>query len=375
MNCTTAFISLRESRFGACGALISLGLCMSVISGTLAHAQATDPMEPTTSTQSAIVSPLRIVTIATRDMQATRRFYQGAMGMTPTVSTVSNGAAVTLAERWGLPAARALEVVLFTRPGLPDATMVRAVAVAEDMPLARPEYDAEYPGALGVGVPVHGLPKRDQIVTAFGYQSVVGVTLMAFPRADETTYTVGEIHYMAPDSILVLGVDRDDMRPVGPIDPALDIGGPAYSSMVVADAEGSGRFFEEILGLEKRREFNFKSKGVKGGLNLPPGTDVRFQQWFSPGSRTGYLVIMDLLNAGKPAPRPLGLANAGLGMWSFETQNLADVERRAMRAQTRILRPTRVMDLPGVGLSRSLVVATPDGFPVEIYQRVDRRGR
>jgi hypothetical protein len=84
-----------------------------------------------------------------------------------------------------------------------------------------------------MGVPVNGIPRRDQIVTAFGFGSAVGATSMAFPRADKTTYTVGEIHYMAPDNILVLGVDRDTMRPVGPIDPAIDIGGPSYSSAII----------------------------------------------------------------------------------------------------------------------------------------------
>lgn len=128
-----------------------------------------------------------------------------------------------------------------------------------------------------------------------------------------------------------------------------------------------------MLALERRREFVFQSKGPGGGMQLPPRTDVLFQQWFSPGSRTGYLVIMDLLNAGRAAPSALGLVNGGLGMWSFEARNLSDVERRIAAAKAEVLAPARIVDLPGLGRARAIVVATPDGFPVEVYQRLGTR--
>jgi hypothetical protein len=79
---------------------------------------------------------------------------------------------------------------------------------------------------------------------------------------------------------------------------------------------------------------------------------------------------MDLLNAGKPLESPLGLGSAGLGMWSFETDKLAEVERRVSQTRTKIVTPTKTITVPGIGRVKSLVVSTPDGFNVEVYQRV-----
>ncbi len=359
----TSFLNANLLRLAASGVIALL------LTGA---SPAGDPMEPTSDPSSAIVSPLRIITLATDDLTSTRRFYQGALGMTPSMTQVTGGAAAALIKHWGLPPASSLQVLTFTRPELPEATVVRAIAVPQGTPVMRPDYNAEFTGALGMGVPVSGMEARDAVVTALGFKSAVGITKMDFPRADKTTYTVGEVHYLAPDNILVLSVDRADMRPVGPIDPALGIGGPSYSSALIDDAERAAPFFRDVLGLEMRREFTFQSKGPDGGMRLPAGTDVRFQQWFTPGSRTGYLVIMDLVNAGKRPPAPLGLQRRGIGMWSFETSDLQAIEQRARKAKASILKPAALIDAPGIGRVRSLVIATPDGFPIEVYMRLSR---
>lgn len=349
--------------------MIRLAALLAITVPTALSAQARDPMEPLPNAGPAIVSPLRVVTLTTTDMIATRRFYQGGLGMTPISRRLTGAAAQALIRHYDLAPASSVEMVLFAQPGLPDGAVVRAISVAAKA-FSRPDYNAEYVGALGMGVPARGLAKREAIVNAFGSRAQVGVTEMDFPRADKTTYTVGEIHFLAPDNVLVLGVDRGPMNPVGPIDPAVDIGAPSYVSMIVDDAAASASFFKTVLGFEMRREFVFQSKGPTGGMRLPPKTDVKFQQWFAPGSRTGYLVIMDLLNAGKRAPSPLGLASAGLAMWTFETADLTGVRRRAASIGVReVARPTRI-DVPGLGPALSLIVATPDGFPVEIVQRI-----
>jgi catechol 2,3-dioxygenase-like lactoylglutathione lyase family enzyme len=265
-----------------------------------------------------------------------------------------------------------LEMVTFSRPNMPEAAIVRVIVAPGATPPARPDYNAEIVGPLGMGVPVRDLNRWDGIVTRYGFRSQVGVTSMAFPRADQTTYVVGETHYLAPDDILVLGVDRAEMRPVGPIDPALDIGGPAYVSAVISDAAKLAPFFREVLGYEMRRQTTFESRGPQGGMRLPAGTQVLFQQWYAPGARTGYLVIMDLLNAGRSPSAPLGPRSRGVAMWSFETRSLAAIERRIAASGTRVLSAPARIDSPGIGPVRSVIVETPDGFPVEVYQRLGR---
>lgn len=335
-----------------------------------AAAETPDPMLPISDSSAAIVSPLSIITVTTGDLDQTRRFYQGALGMTPDVQRITGPAAVALARHWGLEDTETIDLILFTRPGLPQAVTVRAIAVSPALPVSRPGYDAEYVGALGMGLPVKSLPPRNAMVEAMGFTSAVGITSMLFPRADQTSYSIGEVHWLAPDDILVLGVDRAHMRPVGPIDPAIDIGGPSYSSAMTADAEPLATFLAGVLGLEMRRQFTFQTKGPHEGMQLPPGTDVLFQQWFTPGASTGYLVIMHLLNAGKPAPARLGPARRGLSLWSFETDDLGRIAARARKAGAAIRSPETQLDLPDAGPVVAMIIDTPDGFPIEIYQKI-----
>lgn len=326
-------------------------------------------MQPKDVGRPVLCQPLAAVTLASSDLLATRRFYQGALGMIADCDVVVDQAAERLRQHWGLDGEGAVELMTFSRPGLAGAMRLRVVHVDPSVPTARPRLDCRYHGALGVGFPVRGLAKRHQIVEAMGFSSTAGVTYMPFPRPDGSMYDIGEAHWIAPDDVMVLGVDRADMQPVGPIDSALDLGGPSYSSMLVSDAAHAAEFFDGVLGLELRREFTFESEGPSGGMGLPAGTHVHFQQWFSPSSTTGYLVVMQLQQNALGAPGPLGLQRRGIGMWSFSSQRLDEIRSRARQAGaqvTRILSEPKEFEMPGEGRVQAFCLTTPDGFPVEI---------
>ncbi len=333
---------------------------------TASVAQPRDPMEPASDPASAFASPLRVVTVTTGDPLAMRRLLQDAFALLPATSAVTGGEAEALAAHWGLPPSKRLDVITYSRPDLPAAAAVRVVAVPPSTPSSRPGYGATFPGGLGVGFPVSGLAERETIIAAHGFRSAAGVMAMQFPRADGSLYKVEEGIYEGPDDVLLLGVDRHDQRAIGPIDPALRIGGPAYSSLITGDADAIAPLLGGVLGYERRREFVFESRGPAGGLQVPPGTKYRFQQWFAPGASTGYLVVMDPEDAFQPAPAPLGPASRGISMWSFEVPDLDAALDRAEAAGVAILRRPATITLPEGHRVRSLVLATPDGFPVEL---------
>lgn len=326
-----------------------------------------DPMTPRQDGRPVLCEPLCGITLASDDLAQCRRFYGDALDLRADTVRWSGEAAQQLARHWGIASRDDLDVLLLSRPGLPEAIQLRIVGVAE-RPTSRPGLDCRFDGPLGLGVPVRGLAARHAIVEAHGFRANAGVTTMTFPRADGTTYDIGETHWVAPDDVMVPGVDRAHLQPVGPIDPALAIGGPSYSSALVSDADRHGEFLDGVLGYELRREFTFESEGPQGGMKLAKGIRIRFQQWFAPGSRTGYLVIMQLLSGSLRAPNGLGLKNCGIGLWSFPTSKFEEVEDRVMRHGTTVLSSPIELDLPGVGRRRSMVIATPDGFPVEIFR-------
>ncbi len=300
----------------------------------------TDPLSAVSVVDPLAASPLRQVTIATGDIALAQRFYGVAMGMAR--------------------AKTARSAVVYGRVGLADAIRVKLVSMPQTRAMLRPTYNALAPGGLAMGMPVSGQAKRESIVKAAGFASVVGVTSIVLPRADGSSYTVEEIHYKAPDGVLVLGIDRGAMTPVGPIDAVSGIGGPAYASLVVNDLPRTEAFMKVVLRYEKRRDAIFASSGPKGGLGLAEGQRFAFQQWFAPGSTTGYVILMKMLDRPAEPPQPAGLAQRGITMWTFDAKDLVDVADRAASVGMRIVTKD----------AGSVIVAMPDGFLVEFVKRV-----
>jgi catechol 2,3-dioxygenase-like lactoylglutathione lyase family enzyme len=209
-------------------------------------------MTPRQDGRPVLCEPLAGITLASDDLAQCRRFYGDALDLRADTVRWSGEAAQQLARHWGIASRDDLDVLLLSRPGLPEAIQLRIVGVAE-RPTSRPGLDCRF-------------------------------------------------------------------------------------------------------------------DGPQGGMKLAKGIRIRFQQWFAPGSRTGYLVIMQLLSGSLRAPNGLGLKNCGIGLWSFPTSKFEEVEDRVMRHGTTVLSSPIELDLPGAGRRRSMVIATPDGFPVEIFR-------
>lgn len=347
------------------GLAASLALC-----GASAQGEGPDPMAPVSAVEDAAISPMRALTLMSGDLDATRRFLQGAMDMSAELVTLTGEAAQAQRARWGVPGEGDLEMALFRHPKAGGAAIVRAVQAGPEMTVMRPGYDSRPVGPLGFGFAGENLARRFEIAQALGFESTAGVMYMDFPRADGSTYEVSEIHFKAPDDILVLAVNRGPMQPVGPIDPALGIGGVAYASILVGDLAEHGRFYGEVLGLERRRDISFRASGPDGGMvGLRRGEEVAFQQWFSPGARTGYLVVMELLE-GPRQETELGFGRRGVAMWSFEANDLDALLQRYAAFSGEAAPEAVEANSPGLGRVRAAVIETPDGLPVEVYEPV-----
>ncbi|MCC5867849.1 MAG: VOC family protein [Gammaproteobacteria bacterium] len=334
------------------------------------EAASRDPMIPSSSQSDATTLPLAAVTIVTGEPLRARRFFQGAMNMQLARHVLDDQTALALSAHFGLALEAGTAVDVLSQPDAPGAAVVRLIEVADDLPTRRPAYDARLIGPLGFGLPVNGLETRHAIANSLGFESTAGVMTMAFPRQDGSTYDVGEYHLKAPDDVLVLGVDRGPMQPIGPLDPALDIGGIAYGSMFVADLKANGAFLTEVLQYELRRETRFESGGPNGGLpGLERGERIAFQQWFSPGATTGYLVVMAHLDHPEraEAPRVVGPAR-GIVSWSFEVRDLDEALARWTRFSGETEPSVTSISLPPHGRYRTAMVALPDGTKVEFME-------
>jgi hypothetical protein len=340
-------------------ALYGLGGVGALTLGGPAAADPTDPLTIQGSVSDQMVGPLAGITIRSANGDAYRRFLQGGMSMAQGALITSNAA-----RRFGL-GQDTMAMRTYLGPSTsPQAIGVRVIEGADpSLSVLRPNHDALLPGALSIGFPVSGIEARAKILAAYDFSAVAGVTDITLPRADGTTYKVFESHHRAPDGVLCLCIDRAALKPVGPIDTAsLGIGGPAYSGMIVSDAAAMERLLVGVFGWQKRRDVTLSSSGPNGGLGLPVGQRFIFQQYFAPGTDTGYLVVMQHLTNQRPVSSALGLSQRGLGMLSFKARRLNDVIARATAQNVTILAA------PSRGVGRSVILATPDGVPMEIVQ-------
>ena len=333
---------------------------------TATAALAQDPLAPRDNAASARVSPLAAVTIGTSDLDATEHFYRDAMGMQCRRATLAGTAARAFRRHYAMLSGATVATTVCTR-GDGRTASVRAVLLPATAGLARPNYDSRITGALSLGFPSASNAALEKRVTGLGFTSTAGQTSMTLPRGDGSTYRVGEIHFRAPDNVYALGIDRSGMTPVGPIEP-IGVGGPAYSGMMVDEMASATRLFGDVLGLEARRKTSFTSSGPTGGLGLPADTRFDFQQWFAPGSTSGYVILMHVIDRGIAPSVPLGLKSRGIAMWTFAAPDLDDIAARAQRAGIRIVSPPSASPWPNEQNRRSLVLATADGFPIEVVQ-------
>jgi catechol 2,3-dioxygenase-like lactoylglutathione lyase family enzyme len=347
-------------------------IALSLSPSEQAYAQAprisTDPLVPLSKAEDAIVGPLAMATVITSSLSETSAFYVDGMDMSVSRQIVRGRQAVALARDYKLPRQPQFAVAIYSRTGIGEAARIRAIEVTSTLPVARPAHDAQYVGPLSFGFPVQGVERRAAKLADIGKPATAGITVLALRRTDGSPYEVKEAHFKGPDGILSLGIDRADMTPVGPISGATQIGGPAYSGMIVSDTARMNVFLGDVLGFERRRDVELSSSGPNGGLGLPAGARFNFQQWFAPGSGTGYLVVMKYLNVGKPAPQPLGEGALGLARYTFTTRNLDTVLARARAHNVSIIEPTRTRDELGYGRVRSAILASPDNIAFEIIE-------
>jgi Glyoxalase/Bleomycin resistance protein/Dioxygenase superfamily len=339
-------------RFVLTGAM--LGIIFALSAPTFASP---DPLISVTKTDPEAASPLRQGTITTGNFSQSKAFFADALGM-----QASDPAVLPIGEARRLGLRIQTKSIIFTRAGIDEAVRVRSILVPAQWPALRPTHSALVSGGLALGMPVVNQARREALVTVAGFDSAAGVTRMSLPREDGSSYEVEEIHYRGPDGVLVLGIDRGALTPVGPIDAKSGIGGPAYASLVVENLPATEAFLKTVLRYEKRRDAIFVSAGPRGGLGLDSGQRFAFQQWFAPGTRTGYLVIIKLLDRAGTSSQAGGSTKRGLMMWSFDAANISAVAERAKRVGARIIsQPTKT--------APSLIVAMPDGFLVEFTKR------
>lgn len=324
---------------------------------------------PKSTPEDARVQKLHSVTYVTQDKDSLERAFLQGYGLQSTGWTQAekkDRKALTAyfgfeGEDW--------EVCVFYKSGAGENVQIRAIYNPHEQTKVRHECDGLIVGGATISFPKKDLYAHEKKMKALGFDSTIGVKEMEFQSPTGEVYTSAEVIYFAPENAYLLAVKRPDIFvPVGPSDPLTEAAGAAYSARCIEDADSILEFLKSVLGYEIRRDVIFPI-GDKSAMLLPKGSQERFIQAFAPGSSTGYLVLMDHLGHNKPNRTPnIGTPNLGIVMWSFQTNDIQDIFRRALDANTEIIHAPAAVNGPGLGSKKTMLMKDPGGFMFEIFE-------
>jgi len=261
------------------------------------------------------------------------------------------------------------KIANFMMTGDGENITIRVIAVDQSIPCIRPSYDGLFEGGATISCPILDLSAHEEDLKNIGIHSTIGIKNMEFQSPSGEKYISSEIVYKGPDNIFVLGVTRPNIFiPIGPIDEKLGIGGIAYSARCTTKTDETIAFFKDILGYEIRRDVAFEIDD-NSAINIPEGATERFIQGFSPGTSSGYIVLMDHGEFTKYKSIPLSmLPGRGIVMWSFPVGNLDEIYKQSKSHDMEIVSDIFSLHSDVLGY-RNMVLKDPDGFLIELFEK------
>ncbi len=334
-----------------------------------------DWLAPRSRPEEALTLRLAEITLSTNHLDSIRRFYVEGMGMT-LEGPLHISRKVRKAQRrlWGIPGTLSWQQYRLHRPEIEGEIEIRLLVFDQPVPSIHASYDPLELGPLSIGFPNLDQVKLDSHIRSLGFGALARLEGSKIPRPDGQLYTIYETIFNAPDFTHGVGITRGDgMRQMAPVDSATGHGGPGYSAQVVHRSEEVLNFYTQVLGLELRSDRQWRSS-PGSALGIPEGIPFRFSIVYPQGARTGQLLFLDFDDAQeKPSAHPPRLPYRGIAMWTFETRDLGEIERRAKAAGTPFLHGRVKIQHPVFGAIQALTLFAPNGFPVEVFQSIRSR--
>jgi catechol 2,3-dioxygenase-like lactoylglutathione lyase family enzyme len=312
-----------------------------------------------------IVGPLHTVTIITPDLPALAKLYRDGMGMElsgPMAIPAAAKAALNLA--WGIPADLGWTMHMLRRPPVPLAIQIRVILTETPTPAIRQSWNRQEAGPYGMGFPNDDVAAWDKHVLGLGFtRATPEIERFPLKRPDGSGYEVQEATFNGPEFLRAIAISRrDGMAQVGDVDPVTQRGGPAYATQVVTAMEAWIKFLTQTLDYEIRSDRMWRAYEVP----------FRFATLYSKGTKNGHVALAqyepkDTVPGTGVAPRP---PHRGMAMWSFQAESLAMVEARAQANGVAVAGRHDTLDVADLGRRRAIALHAPNGFLVEVFERV-----
>ncbi|MFM7431968.1 MAG: VOC family protein [Gammaproteobacteria bacterium] len=360
------FVSLKifHGRFGWSS------LLMAIVPIGAAGAQTllpNDPMEPIADARDAIAGPLSGAILITRDVALLRKTYVEGLGLV--MRGPLHQSKETLAAQgqlWAMPPDMSWEVYVLERQGVADAIKIIAVIPERDTPVIRRSFAREETGPYALGFPTSNVEVIDRRMIDRGFRRTLpSVNRYSLQLRDGTPYPITEASYEVADNTRLVVLSRGNGLPQnGTLDPVTGMGGPAYSSLIVENSVAMESFFTEVLDFERRTSREWS--------NFSPR--FRYVTLHARGARTGNLGLVEYAAEDRQAgtgvpPRP---PNRGLAGWAFPVRSLSAILHRAKAHGAPVLAGPIIVDDPRFGRVTAASLLAPNGFLVEVFEKLDQ---
>ncbi|MCS6800581.1 MAG: VOC family protein [Dehalococcoidia bacterium] len=314
-------------------------------------------------------SPLSVAIVGVERLESSLTFYRDILGLDASPETCWRGPAFE--HHWRLPAGSSARAVLLAFPG---STVGRILLLEFDAPhrqvVRRPGEDRPY-GIWNLNFYTYDIARAARDIEANGYQ------LWSRPTAHVITASAGaaavgeptEVLFEGPDGVVInlVQLPAGEGTRVGEMRRYLDQHGTTptgYTEVVtsahtVRDMTAAVRFYQEVLGMGVLIDAVLESPVSNSFLHLPP--HARTHSVFVKGDHMfGKIALGQPLNyealdlVGRAVPPNIGYLAMG-----FRTPDLAAAEAACRRIGVQFFSEPIVVDLPGEGWRRAMVVHAP----------------
>jgi len=332
--------------------------------------KAKDTLAAKTSKEDALTGELHTATITTTTIDSLEHFFVDGMGLTMEKIEVDAETKSLQRKLWDIPQDIDWETYRFHRPEVAGLMQLRVLVVNQETPSIHKSWNSRELGPFSLGFPNGDQASLDKHIRSLGFGAMENMQGGQIPRGDGTTYGYLETIFKAPEFLHCVGIERQDGVPqLAPINEETKEGGPGYSAMVLKDSDAFLAFLTDVLGLELRADRHWKSS-EGGALGIAAGVPFRFSLVYSQGAAKNHLLFLDYED-GKyieidVAPK---VPNQGLGMWTFETKDIKQIQDKANEKGITIVHAPLSYHDPILGTRTVMTLLAPNGFLVEIFMK------
>ncbi len=331
--------------------------------------QNTRPNIPNGIGEGALTSYIHTATICTVDLEAYQHFYGTIMKMNFDRVTVSEEEKVRQKQFWNIPTEIDYDLYHCYRPTVPSLIQLRILHLKTETPQIHNSYSSYELGSFSLGFPTSDAKGMDKRMQDFNVKAMAPMQLGDITRANGDVGQYLETIYQGPDYLHCVGIERVNYPQLAPCDPADGFGGPGYSAFVAKNSDAEVAFFTDVL--EHYILFDSVWEAAEdGALGVNPGTPFRFCGIYAPGAKQNHYLLLDfkdgnMIDTGVQSCVP----NQGLGMYSFQTKDIAKVMANAQQNSAKIVSEVQQVSDYILGDGQACLLETPNGFYIEIFEQ------